>query len=76
MAVWLLGLGRRLQIALWTLLGLTVLSTIHLGWHYVIDDFGGVVIGLAALAIALAITGFQPVVAAQSRRAGPEVGTA
>jgi len=76
-AVWLLGLDRRLQIALWALLALTVASTIHLGWHYVIDDFGGVVIGLAALTIALAITGFQPVPVAQAgRRARPEVGNA
>jgi len=76
-AVWLLGLGRRLQIALWTLLALTVAATIHLGWHYVIDDFGGVAVGLAALAIALAITGFQPVPVAQPRRrSGAEIGTA
>ena len=76
-AVWLLGLGRRLQVALWILLALTMAATIHLGWHYVIDDFGGVAIGLAALAIALAITGFEPVPVAQPRRrASPEMGTA
>lgn len=75
-AVWLLGMGRRLQVALWTLLALTMAATIHLGWHYVIDDFGGVAIGLGALALALAITGFEPVPVAQPRRAGPKMGTA
>ena len=59
------------------ILALTMAATIHLGWHYVIDDFGGVAIGLAALAIALAMTGFEPVPVAQPRRrAGPEMGTA
>ncbi|CAN5504938.1 hypothetical protein BH20ACT19_BH20ACT19_08920 [soil metagenome] len=75
-AAWLLGLGRPLQIALWTGLALTVASTIHLGWHYLVDDFGGVVVGLAALAIALAITGFQPQVAPPVRSARARVGTA
>ncbi len=75
-AAWLLGLGRRLQIALWTLLALTVASTIHLGWHYVIDDFGGVVVGLVALTIALALTGFQPQVVPPLRSARARVETA
>lgn len=75
-AAWLLGLGRRLQVALWTLLALTVASTVHLGWHYVIDDFGGVVVGLAALVIALAITGFEPRVVRPPRTARARLETA
>jgi len=59
-AAHLLGLGRRLRIALWVLLAATTAATIYLGWHYVIDDLVGVVIGLAALALARAITGFEP----------------
>jgi hypothetical protein len=58
-AAHLLGLGRRLRIALWVLLAATTAATIYLGWHYVIDDLVGVVIGLAALALARAITGFE-----------------
>ena len=59
-AAHLLGLGRHLRIALWTLLALTTASTIHLGWHYVVDDLGGVALGVAAIGLALRLTGFQP----------------
>jgi membrane-associated phospholipid phosphatase len=59
-AAHLLGLSRRLRVGLWTLLAATIAATIYLGWHYVIDDLAGVVIGLAALALARAITGFEP----------------
>ncbi len=56
----LLGLGRHLRIGLWTLFALTVLGTIHLGWHYVVDDVAGVVIALIALVLAFGLSGFQP----------------
>ena len=46
LAAHLLGLGRRLKIALWVWLGVTMLDTIYLGWHYVLDDVGGVVIAV------------------------------
>jgi len=59
-AAHLLGLARRLRIALWVLLAVTTAATIYLGWHYVIDDLVGVIIGLAALALARALTGFEP----------------
>jgi hypothetical protein len=59
-AAHLLGMGRRLRIALWVLLAVTTAATIYLGWHYVIDDLVGVIIGLAALALARALTGFEP----------------
>ncbi|MBA2516634.1 MAG: phosphatase PAP2 family protein [Solirubrobacterales bacterium] len=58
-AAHLLGLGRRVKIGAWVLLGLTVAATIYLGWHYVLDDVGGVVVGLLALAMARALTGFD-----------------
>ena len=58
-AAHLLGLGRRLKIAAWTLLGLTVAATIYFGWHYFVDDLGGVVVGLMALAMARGLTGFD-----------------
>ena len=60
LAAHLLGLGRRLRIGLWVLLALTTAATIYLGWHYVVDDVAGVVIGLAALTLARALTGFEP----------------
>ena len=57
LAAHLLGLGRRTKIALWVWLALTTLDTIYLGWHYVLDDVGGVAIAVAALALARALTG-------------------
>lgn len=56
----LLGLGRRLKVALWLWLAITLASTVYLGWHYVIDDVAGLVIGATALIVARAITGFDP----------------
>ncbi|MGI8780172.1 MAG: phosphatase PAP2 family protein, partial [Solirubrobacteraceae bacterium] len=58
-AAHLLGLGRRLKIGAWVLLGLTVAATIYFGWHYVLDDLGGLLIGLLAIALARALTGFD-----------------
>jgi len=55
LAAHLLGLGRRLQVAAWTLLALTTTATIYLGWHYVVDDLGGLVLGAMARASAIAI---------------------
>jgi hypothetical protein len=59
LAVHLLGLGRRVKIGVWSLFGLTSTATIYLGWHYVLDDVGGLVIGLTAVAVARALTGFD-----------------
>ena len=55
-----IGLGRRVRITLWALFVLSAVSTVHLGWHYVLDDVAGVLIGLAALAVARLLTGFEP----------------
>jgi hypothetical protein len=63
LAAHLLGLARSVRIAAWALLGVTVAATIYLGWHYVIDDLGGVVIGLVAIGIARLMTGRNPRVA-------------
>jgi membrane-associated phospholipid phosphatase len=59
-AAHLSGLGRRVRIGLWVLFALTTTSTVYLGWHYVVDDLAGVVIALAALGLARALTGFEP----------------
>lgn len=59
LATHLLGLSRKVQSAAWALLAITVLSTIHLGWHYFVDDLGGVAVGLVALAVARALTGYR-----------------
>lgn len=74
-AAHLLGLGRRLRIALWIWFALTVLSTIYLGWHYVLDDVGGVILGAIALALARAVTGFDLRRARQRRLMADSIGT-
>ena len=65
-AAHLLGLGRSVKIAAWTLLGLTTAATIYFGWHYVLDDVGGLILGAMALAIARALTGIDLRAARQS----------
>jgi hypothetical protein len=60
LAAQLLGLARALQIGLWVLFVVSAVSTVHLGWHYVIDDIAGIAIGLAALVLARVLTGFEP----------------
>jgi len=57
LAAHLLGLGRAIKAVAWVLVALTVGATIHLGWHYVADDLGGVAIAVLALAVARALTG-------------------
>ncbi len=55
-AAHMLGLGRRLRIALWTWFAVTTAGTVYLGWHYVVDDVAGVAMGAAALVLARALT--------------------
>jgi hypothetical protein len=65
LAAHLLGLGRAIKVVAWVLVVLTVGATIHLGWHYVVDDFGGVAIAVLALGIARLLTGVEPRAARQ-----------
>lgn len=53
----LLRLHRSLRVFLWVFLALTVVTTVYLGWHYVVDAFGGAVLGVAGVAIAAWGTG-------------------
>ncbi len=59
LAAHMLGLGRTVKTLAWAMLGLTTIATIYLGWHYVLDDVGGVVIAVMALILARALTGFD-----------------
>ena len=65
LATHLLKLGPAIKIATWTLFALTVTATLYFGWHYVLDDLAGLVIGVAALALARALTGIDPRVVAR-----------
>lgn len=59
LAAHMLGLGRRVKQALWAWFAITFIATVYLGWHYVLDDFGGMAIGAMALVMAKALTGFD-----------------
>ena len=48
-----------MKVVAWILVALTVGATIHLGWHYVVDDFGGVAIAVLSLAIARLLCGID-----------------
>ena len=72
-AAHLLGLDRRLRSGLWVMFALTTIATVYLGWHYVVDDLAGVVIALAALALARALTGFEPQTAWRRNRLRPRI---
>ena len=74
MSAHLLGLGRRLRMALWIWFAVTATATIYLGWHYVLDDVGGVILGAMALALARVLTGIDLRTARQRRRVTASTG--
>ena len=53
----LLRLPLVVRVAAWTFLALTMLATVYLGWHYVVDVLAGVLVGAAACVIAAHATG-------------------
>ena len=53
----LLGMQRWIRVSMWVFLGLTEIATVYLGWHYVADTLGGVVLGAAGVWIAALGTG-------------------
>jgi hypothetical protein len=65
LTVHLLRVDRRLKMLLWAWLILTLIATVYLGWHYVVDDLAGLAIGALSLLLASLLTGFDP------RTAGP-----
>lgn len=52
-----IGLNRWLKVASWIFLGLTVLATLYLGWHYFVDVVGGAALGSFAVWAAAMSTG-------------------
>ena len=59
LAAQMLGLNRKLRIGLWIWLGVTIIGTVYLGWHYVVDDVAGIAMGAIALFAASFLTGFD-----------------
>jgi membrane-associated phospholipid phosphatase len=56
----LLRLARAIRWAMWAFLFATVLATIYFGWHYLVDDVAGFVIGGLSVWIGALATGHQP----------------
>jgi hypothetical protein len=71
LAAHVLRLARPLLIAAWALFGATVLSTVYLGWHYFVDDLGGIVIAAGAVLIARSLTGLGRAEADERPEAAP-----
>ena len=51
------GIARAIRYAAWIYLAFTITATLYLGWHYVADDIGGLLIGWIAVAVGAWATG-------------------
>ncbi len=60
--------SRLVRYVMWAYFGLTVVSTIYFGWHYLLDDIAGLAIGFLAVFIGAKTTGH--VMRRQRDRAG------
>ena len=60
-----------LQIALWSMLGLTMVATIYFGWHYVVDDIAGLLIGGLSVYLAGLATGWRGWPGKRARASSP-----
>jgi hypothetical protein len=65
------GLPAIVTRTMWVFFGLTVLSTVYFGWHYLVDDVAGALIGWATVVIAARVTGHTRVEPAASRELEP-----
>jgi hypothetical protein len=55
----LLRAPRPIRIGMWLYLALTLPATIYFGWHYVIDDLAGFVIGFVSVYLGALLTGWR-----------------
>jgi membrane-associated phospholipid phosphatase len=51
------GIARAIRYTAWIYLVFTITATLYLGWHYVADDIGGLLIGWIAVAVGAWATG-------------------
>lgn len=51
------GLARWIKVTSWVFLGLTILATIYLGWHFFIDVIAGAALGSVTVWAAAMVTG-------------------
>lgn len=62
------GLARWIRIVSWVFLGLTVLATLYLGWHYFVDVIAGAAVGSVTVWAAALATGNNVGLRPQLRR--------
>ena len=55
----LLRAPRALRIGLWVYLFFTWIATIYFGWHYLVDDLGGIAIALLSVTLGAYLTGWR-----------------
>ena len=55
----LLRAPRAIRIGMWVYLALTFPATIYFGWHYVVDDVAGFVIGFFSVYLGAVLTGWR-----------------
>jgi hypothetical protein len=55
----LLRAPRAMRIGMWVYLALTFPATIYFGWHYVVDDVAGFVMGFASVYLGAVLTGWR-----------------
>jgi len=60
------------RYGLWSMLGFTMIATVYFGWHYIVDDFGGLFIGAVAVLGAERLTKRLSAVPATERSLIPE----
>lgn len=69
------GLRRWIQITAWVFLGLTILATLYLGWHFFIDVLAGAAVGSVTVWLAALATGnhvgLRPKLAADAETDAP-----
>lgn len=70
----LLRLARPIRIALWVYVGLTMLATIYFGWHYVVDDIAGILIGIVSVYVGGLLTGNRDVLRGRGRPSADAAG--
>ena len=55
----LLGAPRTLRVGLWVYLFFTWVATIYFGWHFLVDDLGGIAIALVSVTGGAWLTGWR-----------------
>jgi PAP2 superfamily len=55
----LLRAPRLLRVGMWVYLALTWMATLYFGWHYLIDDLAGFVIGFLSVYLGALLTGWR-----------------